>query len=99
MTDFGACGAKSVNDVACMVPGVTITSKPVLTACVAFVFLDRFADVDEYQAHSITLIWVLEVGQYLPSEPIDYLFAVLRPAKGVPTQMNLTANPVGAGQH
>lgn len=66
---------------------------------VAFAYLDKISDADEYQGRNITDVWVEEAGQYPASGPIDRLFAVLRSAKGVPTQMILTANPGGAGQH
>ena len=66
---------------------------------VAFAYLDSIADADEYQGRNLTDIWVEEAGQYPDPGPIDRLFGTMRSAHGVPTQMILTANPGGAGQH
>ena len=66
---------------------------------VAFAYLDSIADADEYQGRNLTDIWVEEAGQYPDPGPIDRLFGTMRSAYGVPTQMILTANPGGAGQH
>ena len=66
---------------------------------VAFAYLDRMADANEYQGRNVTDAWVEEVGQYPGPEPIDRLFGVLRSAHGVPVQLILTGNPGGSGQH
>lgn len=66
---------------------------------VAFAYLDKVSDADEYQGRNVTDVWVEEAGQYVSPAPIDRLFAVLRSAQGVPTQLILTANPGGPGQH
>lgn len=65
---------------------------------VSFKYLDRPSDADEWQGRNVTDVWVEEAGQYPTPTPIDKLFAVMRSAGGVPTQMILTANPGGAGQ-
>lgn len=66
---------------------------------VAFAYLDRVQDADEYQGRNVTDAWVEEAGQYPDPTPILRLFGVLRSAQGVPTQLIVTANPGGAGQH
>lgn len=66
---------------------------------VSFRYLERIDDANEYQGRNLTDVWVEEVGTYPDSAPIDRLHGVLRSAQGVPTQMILTANPGGAGQH
>ena len=48
---------------------------------------------------NLTDVWVEEAGQYPDSAPIDRLQAVLRSAHGIGTQLILTANPGGSGQH
>lgn len=65
---------------------------------VAFAYLDRVSDADEYQGRNITDVWIEEAGQYPDPAPVDKLFGVMRSAGGVPIQMILTANPGGAGQ-
>lgn len=65
---------------------------------VAFAYLDRVTDADEYQGRNVTDVWVEEAGQYPSPDPIDRLFGVLRSAGGVPVQMILTGNPGGPGQ-
>lgn len=65
---------------------------------VAFAYLDKASDADEYQGRNLSDAWVEEAGQYPDSDPIDRLFGVLRSALGVPVQLILTANPGGAGQ-
>lgn len=66
---------------------------------VAFAYLDKVQDADEYQGRNVTDAWVEEAGQYPDPTPIMRLFGVLRSAQGVPTQLIVTANPGGAGQH
>lgn len=66
---------------------------------VSFRYLETTSDADEYQGRNVTDVWVEEMGQYASPEPIDRLFAVLRSAKGVPTQLIGTGNPGGVGQH
>lgn len=66
---------------------------------VSFRYLEREKDADEWQGRNVTDAWVEEAGHYPTSAPIDRLFGILRSAKGVPTQLILTANPGGAGQH
>ncbi|MFJ6328111.1 MULTISPECIES: terminase [unclassified Rhizobium] len=61
--------------------------------------LERVQDADKYQGQNVSDACVEEAGLYPDSKPIDRLFAVLRSAKGVPTQLILTGNPGGAGQH
>ena len=59
----------------------------------------RVDDADKYQGQNVTFACVEEAGQYPDPKPIDRLHAVLRSAAGVPTQLVLTGNPGGAGQH
>lgn len=66
---------------------------------VAFSYLERVKDAEEYQGRNVTDAWVEEAGQFPDPAPIDTLNGVLRSASGVPTQLILTANPGGAGQH
>jgi hypothetical protein len=66
---------------------------------VSFRHLEREKDADEWQGRNVTDAWIEEAGQYASPAPIDRLFGVLRSAKGVPTQMVLTAHPGGAGQN
>jgi len=66
---------------------------------VSFAYLERTQDADEYQGRNVTHAWVEEAGQYPSPDPILRLFGVLRSAAGVPTQLIVTANPGGAGQH
>ena len=66
---------------------------------VAFAYLDKISDADEWQGRNVTDAWIEEAGQYATPDPIDKLFGVLRSAAGVPVQMILTANPGGPGQH
>ena len=61
--------------------------------------LERVQDADKYQGQNVTDVCVEEVGIYPDPKPIDRLNGILRSAKGVPTQMILTGNPGGAGQH
>ncbi|MEF0939622.1 terminase [Rhizobium sp. BR 362] len=61
--------------------------------------LERVQDADKYQGQNVSDACVEEAGLYPDSKPIDRLFAVLRSARGVPTQLLLTGNPGGAGQH
>jgi hypothetical protein len=66
---------------------------------VSFGYLDGVQDANQYQGRNLTDVWVEEVGQYESPAPIDRMFAALRSSKGVPTQLVLTGNPGGAGQH
>jgi hypothetical protein len=66
---------------------------------VSFAYLDKVQDADEYQGRNVTDAWVEEAGQYPMPDPILRLFGVLRSAQGIPTQLIVTANPGGAGQH
>lgn len=66
---------------------------------VSFRYLESEKDAEEWQGRNVTDAWVEEAGHYITSAPIDRLFGVLRSAQGVPTQLILTANPGGAGQH
>ena len=61
--------------------------------------LERVQDADKYQGQNVTDACVEEAGLYPDPKPIDRMFGVLRSAKGVPTQLILTGNPGGAGQH
>lgn len=66
---------------------------------VSFKYLENVADADHYQGRNVTDAWVEEAGQYPTPAAIDRLNAVLRSTTGVPTQLILTANPGGSGQH
>lgn len=61
--------------------------------------LERTLDADKYQGQNVTDACVEEAGQYPDPSPIDRLNGVLRSAHGVPTQLILTGNPGGSGQH
>lgn len=61
--------------------------------------LERESDADKYQGQNLSDACVEEAGIYPDPKPIDKLHAVLRSAAGVPTQLILTGNPGGAGQH
>ena len=61
--------------------------------------LERVQDADKYQGQNVTDACVEEAGLYPDPKPIDRLFGILRSARGVPTQLLLTGNPGGAGQH
>jgi terminase large subunit-like protein len=66
---------------------------------VSFGYLENIHDAAEYQGRNISDCWIEEAGQYPTPDAIDRMFGVLRSAHGVPTQLILTANPGGAGQH
>lgn len=66
---------------------------------VGFGYLDSTKDAEAWQGRNLTDVWVEEAGQYPDPTPIDRLQGVLRSAHGVPTQLILTGNPGGAGQH
>lgn len=61
--------------------------------------LERVQDADKYQGQNVSDACIEEAGIYPDPRPIDRLFGILRSAKGVPTQLILTGNPGGAGQH
>jgi len=61
--------------------------------------LERVQDADKYQGQNLSDACVEEAGIYPDPKPIDRLFGVLRSGSGVPTQLLLTGNPGGAGQH
>lgn len=60
--------------------------------------LERIQDADKYQGQNVSDVCVEEAGQYPDPAPIFRMNAVLRSARGVPTQLILTGNPGGAGQ-
>ena len=60
--------------------------------------LERIQDADKYQGQNLSDVCIEEAGIYASDAPIRRLHAVLRSAKGTPTQMILTGNPGGAGQ-
>lgn len=66
---------------------------------VAFRYLDKVTDADEWQGRNLSDGWIEEAGQYPTPDPIDKMFGVLRSSGGVPVQMILTANPGGPGQN
>lgn len=61
--------------------------------------LERIQDAEKYQGQNISDACVEEAGNYADPRPIDRLNGVLRSVHGVPTQLLLTGNPGGAGQH
>lgn len=61
--------------------------------------LERVQDADKYQGQNVSDVCIEEAGIYPDPKPIDRIFGILRSAKGVPTQLILTGNPGGAGQH
>jgi hypothetical protein len=66
---------------------------------VGFGYLDSVQDADEWMGRNLTDIWIEEAGQYPDPRPIDRMQACLRSAHGIPTQLIVTANPGGVGQH
>ena len=66
---------------------------------VSFRYLENVTDADHWQGRNVTDAWVEEVGQYPHPAPVDRINGILRSADGVPTQLVLTGNPGGAGQH
>jgi hypothetical protein len=66
---------------------------------VAFRYLDKVTDADEWQGRNLSDAWIEEAGQYPTPDPMDKLFGVLRSSGGVPVQMVLSANPGGPGQN
>lgn len=61
--------------------------------------LESVRDAEKYQGQNISDVCIEEAGNYADPSPIFRLHAVLRSAKGIPTQMHLTGNPGGPGQH
>lgn len=61
--------------------------------------LERTQDAEKYQGQNITDACVEEAGNYADPAPIDRLNGILRSVRGVPTQLMLTGNPGGPGQH
>lgn len=66
-------------------------------AVLYFRYLERDADVDNYQGHDYTRVYVEELTQFPEPGPIDKLKATLRSAAGVPTGFRATCNPGGPG--
>jgi hypothetical protein len=66
---------------------------------IGFGYLDSVKDADAWQGRNLTDVWIEEAGLYPKPDPLWRLFATLRSVHGVPTQMILTGNPGGAGQH
>lgn len=71
-----------------------------------FAYLERVSDADQYQGKNVTDVWIEEAGLYPTSvgsaflpRPIARMKAVLRAPRGVTTQMILSGNPGGPGQH
>ena len=60
--------------------------------------LERTQDAEKYQGQNLSDVGIEEAGNFADPAPIMRLHAVLRSAKGVPTQMHLTGNPGGPGQ-
>ena len=60
--------------------------------------LERTQDAEKYQGQNLSDICIEEAGNYALPDAIQRLHAVLRSARGVPTQMILTGNPGGPGQ-
>ncbi len=71
-----------------------------------FAYLERVSDADQYQGKNVTDVWIEEAGLYPTSvgagflpRPIARMKAVLRAPRGITTQMVLSGNPGGPGQH
>jgi hypothetical protein len=71
-----------------------------------FAYLEKVSDADNYQGKNVTDCWIEEVGLYPTSvgaeflpRPIARMKAVLRAPRGITTQMILSGNPGGPGQH
>ena len=64
--------------------------------------LERVTDAEKYQGQGVSDACVEEAGNYPDPKPIDRLNGVLRSPEGptkTPTQLILTGNPGGPGQH
>lgn len=61
--------------------------------------LERVTDAEKYQGQNISDACIEEVGNYADPAPINRINGVLRSVSGVPTQLLLTGNPGGPGQH
>lgn len=61
--------------------------------------LESVDDAEKYQGQNLSDAAVEEAGNYADPAPIDRLNGCLRSVGGVPTQLILTANPGGVGQH
>lgn len=66
-------------------------------ARLAFEYLERDSDAQNYQGKSFTRIFIEEATQFPSPTPINKLKATLRSAAGVPVGMRLTGNPGGPG--
>lgn len=60
--------------------------------------LERVKDAEKYQGQNVSDVCIEEAGNFADPAPILRLHAVLRSARGIPTQMHLTGNPGGPGQ-
>lgn len=61
--------------------------------------LESIKDAQKYQGQNLTDVCIEEVGNFPDQNVIQRLHGAIRSAKGVPTQMILTGNPGGPGQH
>lgn len=68
-------------------------------ARIRFRTLERVQDAEKYQGQNLTDVWIEEAGTFADSIAIDRLHGAIRSPHGIPTQMILTGNPGGAGQH
>jgi hypothetical protein len=86
---YGLLGARMVNGAWRMPHGGRI----------GFGYLDNVKDADAWQGRNLTDAWIEEAGLYGTPDAIFRLNATLRSTRGVPTQLILTGNPGGVGQH
>ena len=68
-------------------------------ARLAFEYLERDSDAQNYQGKSFTRIYIEEATQFPSPTPIMKLKATLRSAAGVPCGLRLTGNPGGPGHN
>lgn len=62
-----------------------------------FAYLESDSDADAYQGHSLTRVYLEEMGTFPNEAPINKLQATLRSGQGVPCAMKSTFNPGGPG--
>ena len=68
-------------------------------ATLRFRYLDKDKDAEMYQGQSITDVYFEELTNFPSPKPVDKMWAILRSAQGVPTQMHATGNPGGPGHN
>lgn len=79
--------------------GGKYTFRSPLGARIRFRPLERLSDAEKYMGQNVTDACVEEAGNFPDPRPVLRLNGLLRSAHGVPTQLLLTGNPGGPGQH